>query len=251
MIWLNGEAVTHLPATHRALHYGDGVFRTLKIVGGQVEFAHQQWQVLAKDATRLNLPPPDFSQLDDESHACAEGIESGVLKLMLLRAGAGRGYAAPKPASTDRLWLRYDLPTFPAAWRLGFSRITLAESCLQGVKHLNRLEQVLAASEMPSSVDEVLMSVGDDDWRCGSKTTLFWREEGEWCTAKQPTIEGLSFRRYQATPVFATQNRLKKAELICVANSLIGLRPVRQLGSQKWPESAFALAKSLPDLFLT
>ena len=237
----NGQPAPDL-ALHRGLHYGDGVFRTCLIYDSQVIDLEEQCETLNADAARLGLTPVKGGELAREAGELARGQARGVLKVTLLRAGAARGYR-PEGKGTDRLLCRYAAPVFPAAaWERGVtvfrSGFRLAsQPALAGIKHLNRLEQVLASRDWPAGVDEALLD--DEAGRpvCGTRANLFWVSEGALHT---PTlarcgVAGLMRRRVLA---LATRIGLKShereagwdevgaADELFLTNSLIGIWPV-------------------------
>lgn len=181
VLW-NGEPAASVPATSRGLHYGDGVFRTLRQHQGEVIALDQQLAKLAHDAARLGLRAPDEALLRADL-ALAGRLGNASIKLVLSRAGTQRGY---RPASdqADRLLLAYPAAATSAREAIeGIAAIrsplTLAaQPLLAGIKHLNRLEQVLASRDWPAGVDEAI--VGDDRGApvCATRANLFWVRHG-------------------------------------------------------------------------
>lgn len=143
----------------RGLAYGDGLFETLAIVQGECPAWPHHWQRLSSSAKRLgiNLPPNladelqhHFAEQHDNQHAPAMG------KLMVTRGvdANTRGYAPSAQAQAQWYWQCHQWPQYPAAYyqqgvTVGWLQTTLAcQPLLAGMKHLNRLEQVLAAKEL-------------------------------------------------------------------------------------------------------
>lgn len=232
--------------TSRALHYGDGVFRTLLRFEGQWLDFDRHYVRLVQDCRLLGLDPPHVGQLQAELEALGGGRASpAVGKILLARSGAGRGYA-PASRQCDRILLRYPAPKYPAScWAEGIaairSPVTLAEQpLLAGAKHLNRLENVLAARGWPSDVQEALMTDAQGRVICGSRSNLFWVEDGRLCTPKLARcgVAGLMRSRViesargfgQVTEqVEAPFERLLAADEAFVCNSVIGLWPLRRV----------------------
>jgi 4-amino-4-deoxychorismate lyase len=249
--WLNGSPADAALAFSRGLHYGDGVFRTLLKYDRQIIDIGGQLEKLAADSAVLGLRFDALSPLRQEIFDASTNLDTGVIKVLLLRAGAGRGYRPPAESSADRLVLCYPLPTFEArCWGAGItatkSDFTLAtQPQLAGIKHLNRLEQVLASRNWPASSDEVIL--GDDGGRpiCGSRSNLFWLQQGVLCT---PLLNrcGVAGRMRARILTLAQQlgietrieafewHALMAADEAFVSNSLIGIWPLRQLDGQCW-----------------
>ena len=249
-VLFNGGPPPDLSA-HRALHYGDGVFRTCFIYQSYIIDIEEQCDLVMADAARLGLAPVVGEQLASEARRLAGGVDRGVLKILLLRAGEARGYGAAAAASTDRLLRRYDAPPFRAAcWEQGVnvarSALTLAsQPALAGIKHLNRLEQVLASRGWAPGIDEVLLA--DDAGRpvCGTRTNLFRVVRGTLCTApldrcgvaghmRRKVLALASTLGIASRVQHGTWDDLLAADEVFLTNSLIGIWPVAQLETHRW-----------------
>ncbi|HZR37031.1 MAG TPA: aminodeoxychorismate lyase [Nevskia sp.] len=248
---LNGSPLGQSLAASRGLHYGDGVFRTfLKFDGQLIDFKLQTLK-LEHDARALGLEPPPAVLLRQEADGLSAGQAAAVLKILLLRAGAGRGYA-PRGTAADRLLLRYPLPLYPAAcWREGIRAFRCGlrlgrQPALAGIKHLNRLEQVLASRDWPEGMDEGILCDERGAPVCGSRSNLFWVGEGVLHT---PALDGCGVAGMMRDKVLAAAAALGMAVRIetrpwaklidadeaFVSNSLIGLWPLRELEQRRWP----------------
>lgn len=234
----------------RALQYGDGVFRTCLIHDGLVVDLDRQIRKLGSDARALGLMPPPATRLRHEAGILSAPHPQAVLKMILFRSGPGRGYA-PHSTRAERLLQVSAVPAYPArCWTRGIrterSPVTLgSQPRLAGLKHLNRLEQVLAAGEMSRGVDEVLMADDGDHPVCGSRSNLFWVRRHRLHTPSlercgvaglmREKILGLARRRgIPAVVSIASWNQIEDADEIFVCNSLVGIWPVRQFGARRW-----------------
>jgi 4-amino-4-deoxychorismate lyase len=247
--WLNGAPADGALLLSRGLHYGDGVFRTLLKYDGQLVDLKLQVIKLCHDASVLGLDV-DQEVLRSEAEAAGAAADRAVVKLMLLRAGAGRGYRSDS-RQADRLALCYPLPEYPAAhWRQGIaafrSGIKLGrQPVLAGIKHLNRLEQVLGSRDWPEGAgegilcDEQLMPV------CGTRSNLFWVRGGRLHT---PSLENCGVAGVMRDKVLACAaalgvpvevagrpwHELSEADEAFVTNSLVGIWPLRSLEQRSW-----------------
>jgi 4-amino-4-deoxychorismate lyase len=239
-------------AASRGLHYGHGVFRTCLIYNSEVFDIDGQIKKLLADAKALGLPPPDPQLLLQDARQMARDTPMAVLKILLLAAGEGRGYGAPV-IGVDRLLCRYPAPDHPdALWEAGIraarSPMRLsAQPALAGIKHLNRLEQVVASCDWPPGCEEVLLS--DDQGRplCGTRSNLFWVHAG---ILRTPGLErcGVAGRTRDRILQCAAQSslpcrvgegsweELALASEIFVCNSVVGIWPVRTL--EGWSSDA-------------
>ncbi len=151
---VDGAVSEHVPANDRGFAYGDGVFETLAVVGGKPRLWQAHMDRLARGCECLGLPQPPQEVLWREAVTVAAGQSRCVVKLVLTRGSAGRGYAPPESASTLRVVSAHAWPEgIERARELGAHAVTCElrlalQPALRGIKHLNRLEQVLAAREL-------------------------------------------------------------------------------------------------------
>lgn len=252
-MWLlNGEPEQGVQANDRGLAYGDGVFRTLRLLQGQPQWWERQYAQLAADAARLrlNCPPAELWRADIARLAAAHG--DGVIKCILTRGSAGRGYALPAPGQEARIVLWSAAPQWPDSHaregiRLRVCQLRLArQPALAGIKHLNRLENVLARAESDDAqwAEGVLL---DDEGMVveGIMSNIFWRRQGHWFTPllQQAGVAGvtrgwllqhLQQQGQQVQQVRQPLEQLLAADEVLVCNSLIGLWPVRQCADRQW-----------------
>lgn len=248
-VLFNGAAPPDLSA-HRGLHYGDGVFRTCFIYDSQVIDLAEQCELVTADAGRLGLAPADRLQLASEARQLAAGTDRGVLKILLLRSGEARGYGAAA-APTDRLLRRYDAPPYRAAcWEQGVavcrSAVVLgAQPALAGIKHLNRLEQVLASRDRDPDCDEALLADEAGHPVCGTRTNLFRVAGGVLYTAPLDRcgVAGHMRRKVLAlAAALGVESRVQHgqwddlvaADEAFLTNSLIGIWPIARIGARQW-----------------
>lgn len=182
---IDGQPARQVQADDRGLLYGDGLFETIRCERGQARWLSHHWQRLSAGAARLHLPVPDRATLDREVALLAAGAERCLIKVVLTRGVGPRGYRPTGEERPTRVVARYDWPAAaPAALQLGRSTVPLGENPrLAGIKHLNRLEQVLAQLELqPGLVDEVVMFASSGLPVCGSMSNLFVCQEHELLT---------------------------------------------------------------------
>ncbi len=230
----------------RALHYGDGVFRTLLRIEGRWLDFDRHYVKLVQDCRVLGLDPPHVGQLEAELESLGGGRSQPVVgKIILARSGAGRGYA-PTSRQCERILLRYAAPRYPAScWSEGVaaisSPVTLGvQPLLAGVKHLNRLENMLAARAWPQGVQEALMCSAAGHLVCGTRSNLFWMQDGRLLTPKLDRCGVAGMMRSKVLDaaralglvtemVEAPPSVLPQATEAFLSNSLIGVWPLRRL----------------------
>ncbi len=182
MSWVDGVEGRTIPISDRGLLYGDGVFETMTCRDGVPRFFDLHWRRLSLGCERLGFAAPDRGRvLAELRHAAVmQQAAPAVLKLIVTRGSAtGRGYAPPTEAQPRRIIERFEWQVDSHAAAAGvlvqFANQALADSPrLAGLKHLNRLEQVLARAELRGSpAREALMRGGDGRIVCGTASNLF------------------------------------------------------------------------------
>ncbi len=250
--WVDGQPADRLSLADRGLAYGDGLFETMALRADRIALFERHLARLRDGCQRLALSF-DETRLRSELAAFCRQLQSGVVKLLLTRGDGLRGYAAPVDVPSRHILLGSPLPTYPAKNReqgieLFPCRTRLAEqSLLAGLKHLNRLEQVLARNEWQDArYAEGL--VRDQAGRPveGVFSNLFWVRDGGLCTPALTRcgVAGVMraelLERAAASGItckvadFALDDLLG-ADEVFVCNSLYGIWPVRRLESRDWP----------------
>lgn len=143
----------------RGLAYGDGLFETIAAIRGQLHNWELHWLRLEKGAQRLLLDLPEeallLEQINSRLSEYSDLFENNyVVKLILTRGVGGRGYQLPPMQQCHLVIAVHDWPERPDKDYHQGIRALLCHSCLApqpalaGIKHLNRLEQVLARREI-------------------------------------------------------------------------------------------------------
>jgi 4-amino-4-deoxychorismate lyase len=177
---VNGQSATQIASADRGVQYGDGLFETIRCEQGTPRWLDRHLARLALGCARLKLALPDAGVLEQEVRSLAAAEPRSLLKIIYTRGVAStRGYAPRAAGSPTRILARYPWPEQPAHWQDNFrvhqATVRLGENpLLAGIKHLNRLEQVLAAGEAAvQGADEVLVASSSGEWICGGMSNLF------------------------------------------------------------------------------
>ncbi|WP_233843049.1 aminodeoxychorismate lyase [Dyella sp. 2HG41-7] len=153
MMLIDGQLRESVSALDRGLSYGDGLFETIRFEGKVAPLWARHMQRLAIGCERLRMPPPDSALLWQEAQTVVGNLQRCVLRLTLTRGVGQRGYALPDETLPTRIVAAFPMPAISAnlyidGIRLYRCETTLADQpLLAGIKHLNRLEQVLARVE--------------------------------------------------------------------------------------------------------
>lgn len=247
---VNGREDGRIEPMDRGLHYGDGLFETMAVRGGRVRFLDWHLERLADGAARLAIPLPEPGTLRAEI-AAVSAADRGIVKLILTRGAGERGYRPPPHPQPTRLVFGLPWPA-PAAGtegvRVGWCRMRLGRNPrLAGIKHLNRLEQVLGRAEWDDAeMAEALMMDDRDHAICGTQSNLFAKIAGRWTTPvlDQCGVAGIMRRAFitwaasRGDPVI--ERELPAAELagaagLLLTNAVIGAWPVRELAGRALP----------------
>lgn len=255
MILINGQPDNRIPVTDRGLQYGDGLFETLAFRHGELEFLEAHLARLMLGCERLNIAFTDLDKLKIELVTlCAQTAEDSVIKIMLTRGSGGRGYKAPADAEPVRIVSSHPMPEYADSCQSGIT-VRLCEQrlginpTLAGIKHLNRLEQVLARSEWDDeNIREGLMLDNKDNLVEGTMSNLFLVRAGQLLTppiidngiAGIMRAEVMNLAKQLDIPVIETELRLDDlgtADEIFLTNSIIQIWPVIALSEpgQQWP----------------
>lgn len=252
--WMDGAPVSALPLTLRAAHYGDGVFRTLRRDSGRIALYERQIARLCGDAAAIGIPLRN----ETVEQALAEPAlpKDAVIKICAWRGGAGRGYWPDPEAAPHLAVYAHAPPSYPLDhWQQGIDVIRLTAALsrnprLAGIKHCNRLDQVLAAEELAASnAVEGLCRDGDGNFVCGTRSNLFALVEGALHTPPVVDCGVRGVMREQLCELAAEQGLgvresafnealLARADALLLSNSLIGVWPVARLDGVAFPDSA-------------
>ncbi len=233
-------------ALDRGLHYGDGLFETLRVVDGVAPLWDWHRERLLAGCARLGLPAPDDARLRRVVRAVSRAHRESVVKLIWTAGSGQRGYARPS-AMTPRLlasarpW--QPLPAAGLKLRWCATRLAL-QPALAGIKHLNRLEQVLARAEWNEDYDEGLMLDMQGRVIAATAANVFVRQGGQWLTPPldQCGIAGVA-RRWMLDTVAAGERALSVADIesadaLVLTNAVRGPRQVGRLGECRWRADA-------------
>ena len=235
---IDGVAAAGDCMSERAFQFGDGLFETIAVVDGTPCLWNLHSERLALGCQRLRLSLPDFDVLRAESRVLCAGRARAVLKLYWTAGRSARGYARPSAMRPRRMlrvsdWASGDTGV---AWTVRQCRHRLGENpALAQIKHLNRLDQVVARAEWDDpAIAEGIMLGQDGRVVCGTMSNLFL-QIGD--TLRTPHIEhagitgvvrrlALELAARDGDPVqeaFISPDDLRAADAVYLTNSLIGV----------------------------
>ena len=241
---INGRPGDRIAVLDRGLQYGDGLFETIAVVDGRPALWKRHLDRLALGCRQLGIPMPDPDLLRAEADRLIGDRATAILKIIVTRGAGGRGYVPPADAEPTRILELFDWTgpeRRPLALRTCRQRLGIQPG-LGGLKHLNRLEQVLARRECPA--DEGLLLDTEGFVVEGIASNLFLLIQGRLHTplidrcgvagvVRELVLETARRRAHQ--PVVVRRilpNELEEAEGLFLTSSLIGVVPVDALDGQ-------------------
>lgn len=249
---INGESTAHIPASDRGLQYGDGIFETIAVVDSRPCLWKRHYKRLETGATRLRMPIPAPEILLNEIQQEIGASAKGIIKLIITRGEGARGYAPPNDPVPNRVVQFSPWPEHPTEARTDGVQARVcstrlgANPVLAGMKHLNRLEQVMARSEWDDpEVKEGIMLDARGHVIEGTMSNIFMLKEGVMYTPDltESGVAGimrglvLDIAQEQGVAINICHiplSELLHADSLMLTNSLIGIWPVKRLDEREY-----------------
>jgi 4-amino-4-deoxychorismate lyase len=256
IIFINGVLGEQVSVLDRGFSYGDGVFETCRMIDGEIPLWNRHRDRLIESCKRLMISV-SVELVNDylhqiTAHATPKDIANAVVKIIVTRGQGGRGYRVPAEINPTIC-----ISIFPAAQvqtsysdkgiavkicrqRLGCNR------SLAGLKHLNRLEHILARAEWSDdNIAEGLLFDCNENLIEATASNIFLVKQGCLLTPDLSEagvagvmrgfiLEALSVSQKIPVEIKKTSIRdLYLADEIFLCNSVSGIWPVvKILGSQ-------------------
>ncbi|EAW1719240.1 aminodeoxychorismate lyase [Salmonella enterica subsp. indica] len=245
MYLINGSYHSFVLASDRSVQFGDGCFTTARITAGRVQFLTRHLQRLRDNTQRLGIIFPHWDSLADEMHRMATAQQDGVLKVAITRGTGSRGYSPTSCENPTRILSVSAYPSHYYRWKTEGVALTLSpvplgrNPYLAGLKHLNRLEQVLIRSHLEQTDADEALVLDSEGWvtECCA-ANLFWRTGNIVSTPRldQAGVNGIMrqffLRRlaqspFQVVEVQAREEAVRQADEVVICNALMPIIPVR------------------------
>lgn len=249
---INGGLNGPLSPLDRGLAYGDGVFRTLKVVNGVPEQWPMHYQKLVADCGAIGIVCPGADQLMSDFQQLFGVDEIAAAKIIITRGDGARGYTPPAITAPMRLMIKSPLPKYPQSHYVEGVSLHVCEvrlvsqPKLAGVKHLNRLENVLARMEWsdPTIAEGVMLDTADNVIECTS-ANIFARFGDTLLTPdlSQCGIAGITRQRIlEFASTFSLKTKIEAFDLlklytadeVIICNSIYGAWHVRKINDRIW-----------------
>jgi 4-amino-4-deoxychorismate lyase len=257
--WIDGVRGETLPSDDRGLHYGDGLFESIGVRAGVARFLEAHLARLASGCVRLGIRFSSMAELRAEiAAALALAPPRAMLKIIVTRGSAiRRGYAPQGTESARRLmslWPETALPTSVAEGvALHRATFTLADNpTLAGIKHLSRIENVMAAGEVAAAgAFEALLLDGSGHVISGAMSNVFLVRDGQVATPRLDrcgvagVMRGVVLRECASLGITAEERRMSldallAADEVFITNARVGVVPVLRVGEHSFHMTAVA-----------
>lgn len=247
-----------IAAGDRGLSYGDGLFETMSLQRGKVRFLESHLARLSLGCERLGIRNTDERALRAEIAQISASIDAGVLKIVVTRGAGTRGYRASAGSSPTRIVSLHE----PASAGNFSIRVRWCETrlsrnpVLAGIKHLNRLEQVLAQNEWSdAAIEEGFMLDGEGELVSATAANVFVVRDRELVTSDlrycgvRGVMRGEVIRLANQLGVSVHEEPLWPEDLdtaseVFVTNAIRGIRAVATLDHYAWPPGPVTQALS-------
>lgn len=247
---INGQSRSEISVLDRGFQYGDGLFETIAFFNGEAPLWERHLQRLSAGCRKLGITPHDSDLLESEVRSVLDGSDRQVIKLIVTRSAGGRGYFPPvddAPVESTRIiytrpWHRWSDEDFSSGIALHLCESRLATgSLLAGLKHLNRLEQVVAAGEIAEAgYREGVVCDADGFVVEGLSSNIFWIKSGKLFTPlldrcgvvgvmRAEVMERAEMLGIRVSEVRADVNTLLDAEGVFLTNAVTGILPVQRI----------------------
>ncbi len=248
---INGLPGDLVNANDRGLLYGDGVFRTMLVRNGLIPHWQQHYNKLQHDCSAIALDCPPIKNLADELSQLTHSHPEGVAKIIITRGAGTRGYVPPVQYQATRILSISPSPSYPASFSLSGVKVHICNTRLghqprlAGIKHLNRLENVLAAAEWSDALFSeglLLNEAGHviEATRCNlflvKNNSLYTPDLSQCGVAGLQRDRVIDWARHHGRECkigTLLMDELLDADEVFLVNNVIGLWPVREMTGYK------------------
>ena len=227
----------------RSFNYGDGIFTTMQVRAGSIQLWPLHLQRLQRAASQLGFASIDWHSVEQQAQG-AVTAEQQVIKLLISRGDAGRGYAPTDGCSPNIYVSVSPMPDYRQAQTQGVhlqpARLKLAvQPALAGLKHNNRLEQVLLKQELASTAADDLLVLDQLGFITeATAANVFLQRAGQWYTPaltragvagvmRQHIMQSADIREIDWTAA-----ELDSVDAMFICNALMGIVPVRRFANR-------------------
>lgn len=246
---VNGQQAEHISIRDRGFQYGDGCFETVRILFKKPILWSEHLKRLKYACKTLQLSV-NFDLLKSEVAQLirVNKATNVILKIIITRGEGGRGYAPAAQSDCARILqlIDYVAPSTSSGARVVVCRHRLSSnSFLGGIKHLNRLDQVLASAQIPADCDEGLCMDEAGYVIEGCRSNLLFAIDNKLVSPdlSKSGVEGVMLdhlidefgvKGIAVIRRTISMSELKKADEILLCNSVFGVWPIAEIQNEGW-----------------
>ncbi|MGB1261397.1 MAG: aminodeoxychorismate lyase [Cognaticolwellia sp.] len=247
LTFIDGQASDKIAADDRGLAYGDGCFTTALVIDGEVEMLTPHLNRLAQQSQQLGLPHVDMNALEASMRKISADIALGIVKVIISSGSGGRGYSRLGADQPKVIISLHDYPTLYPQWQKQGITVGISEQklginpMLAGLKHLNRLEQVLLRAELDKRPEDDLLvtDINGSIIECCS-ANVFWYKAGQWHTPCLTTAgvaglmrEKILLHHNDIQPRCYRLSDVENINAMFISNAILGIVPVKTFNGQR------------------
>ena len=253
---INGSSSKNISPFDRGLSYGDGVFRTFLVKNRNPINWDIHYKKLKLDADIFKIKIPTKKELLLDIKKLFNLNKSYIGKIIITRGTSNQGYQYKKNITSTRILLKINYKKINPSLYLNGVSLKVCKTRVShneiygGAKHLNRIDNVLAKSELNNSVFDGLMLDKDGFINECVSSNIFARYGKSIIIPKQKNagvsgvcqeiiikyskLLGFNFK-YQDINL----EKLKKADEVIITNSIFGALYVNKIDKKEWKEDLF------------
>ncbi len=268
MALVNGQPQDFLSVSDRSFQFGDGCFSTLLTCKKQIQAWNYHRERLVSCLKVLCISEPNWHQVYEWCNSVVLDGEKSGLKIHISRGTGRRGYGIAGASTPTVTITAFDYPLHYNEWiskgvSLGICETHLGhQPLLAGLKHNNRLEQVLVKAEIEHNDwnDAVVCDLEGKVIET-SVANLFWVDSDfRLCTPKlnlsgvsgvmrKQVIEEAITKKVTLIERDFTINEILNAKEVFMTNALLQVCPITSIDKTHFEIGS--LTKTFQEIFVT
>lgn len=243
---VDGASLAAISPLDRGFLYGEGVFETILCGEGRPTLWREHLARLTEGCRRLGLALPEEATLLGEIARVSADLPRAVVRITLsggIAASRGYGVRSERPTRVVCAWPADppELRRYRHGVRVRLCRLRLSDRPeLAGIKHLNRLEQVLARREWRDPrIAEGLLFDRRSELVGATAANVFLVERGTLLTPAidhcgvAGTVRAFLLTHLPVVIARISKRRLLAAEEVFLTNAVHGIVPVAAIGRRR------------------
>jgi 4-amino-4-deoxychorismate lyase len=256
--WLNGAPANGISLLDRGLQFGHGCFETIAVIDKKALLLNEHLTRLSEGLAALKIPfssqQIDHLSTEISAYCNQHSATDFVLKLIVTMGEGHRGYLNPSKPSPNRVLIANPYPSdlkerANKALTIGVSDVILPDQpLLAGIKHCNRLEQILAKNNLSEDVDDALLLNSQGNVIEATSSNLFivkgkqiitpdLSKQGIDGVIRQKILQDCVNRFGQKAKVMSLNiEDLEASNEVFLTNSIYGVQQVKKINSTEFTQ---------------